>query len=255
MSPNTLGKKLVFVQVVFSILAGTFATAIYLQKIDFGWKEPRKDLYLRVPSEIDKRTAAVLEAARAKEMAMGTLKTAQAAWADVEPRYWQNHVWYTKELAKLRSDPNPFDAANPVKEVKFVVGVVQVDTPPDKARTGKPVLENPVPAILKSYDRYVEDLKLKQAEIDKVEVSIKQLAAKERDITFKLTGKDDTGAMVKIGLYALIVDEKKTQEQLKFETDYLQPLWVEALDRAELFYERRERLERTLAGMTLVNKK
>lgn len=257
MSANTLGKFLVFVQVVFSVLATTFAGAIYLQKIDWGWKEPRKDLYLRVPSEIDKRTAAVIEALRIKEMAMGkadmpgTLKASQAALAEAEPRFAQNHIWYAQNLVKLRSGPDPFDInADPVKEVKIVGGVVQLDTPIDKPRAGRPVLENPLPAIEKSYDKYAEDLKKIQDDIDKVEVNIKQLIAKEKETTFKLTGKDDAGMVVRIGLYTLFVDEKHMQDQMKFETDYLQPLWVEALDRAELFYERRERLEKTLAGMT-----
>jgi hypothetical protein len=246
MSANTLGKTLVFVQLIFSVLAGTFAAGIYMQRIDFGWKEPRKDLYLRVPSEIDKRTAAVQEALRAKDMSMSLLKTAQADRGNAEPRYWTNHAWYRQQLARLRSDPNPIDA----KEVKMLQGIIQVDTPPDKPRFGKPILENPVPGIQKSYDKYVEDLNAKQKEIDKVEESIKQIAVQERDITYKLTGKDADGKLVTFGLYALLVDEKKRQEQMKFETDYLQPLWVEALDRAELFLERKLRLERTLAGMT-----
>jgi hypothetical protein len=246
MSANTLGKTLVFVQLIFSVLAATFAAGIFLQRIDFGWKEPRKDLYLRIPSEIDKRTAAVQEALRAKDMAMSSLQNAQVARSNTEPRYWQNHVWYRQQLVRLRSDPNPIDA----KEVKMLQGIIQLDTPPDRPRLGKPILENPVPAIQKSYDKYVEDLNVIQKDIDKVEASIKQVAVQERDITYKLTGKDADGKAVTFGLYALLVDEKKRQEQMKFETDYLQPLWVEALDRAELFLERRQRLERTLAGMT-----
>lgn len=257
MSANTLGKTLVFFQVIFSVLAATFAAAIYLQKIDWGWKEPRKDIYVRIPSEIDKRTAAVLETLRLKDMAVGkpelpgTLKGALALRAVVEPYYPKNHLFYSAQLAKLRSDPNPFDVANnPVKEVKFDTGVVQLKTPIDKPRVGEPVLERPVPEIEKSYERYVADLKDIQGKIDKVEMAINDLLLKERDIAFKLTGKDDTGAMVKLGLYTLMVDEKAMQDQMKYETDYLQPLWVEALDRAELFYERRERLERTLKGMS-----
>lgn len=251
MSANTLGKFLVFVQVIFSVLAMTISAAIYLQKLDWGWKEPRKDIYVRVPSEIDKRTAAVIEALRVKENAMAPLKVAQAAHADAEPRFAANHLVYSKLLTKLRSDPNPYDVAtDPVKEVKIVGGVVQLETPIDKPRAGKPVLENPLPQILKSYDLYAEDLKVIQKDIDRLEVEIKDLVQKEKAITFKMTGKDDAGMQVRIGLYTLMNDEKQMQDQMKFETDYLQPLWVEALDRAELFYERRERLERTLAGMT-----
>ena len=44
MSPNSLGKLLVLINLAASVLFMTFAGAIFLQKVDWGWKEPRKDI-------------------------------------------------------------------------------------------------------------------------------------------------------------------------------------------------------------------
>ena len=53
MTANKIGKTLVFLNLVLSLMALTWAGAIFLQQVDWGWKEPRKEIDGRVPSEID----------------------------------------------------------------------------------------------------------------------------------------------------------------------------------------------------------
>src|SRR5262249_9751672 len=55
----------------------TFAVGIYTNRIDWGWREPQQDLGTRIPSEIDKRTAAVKMFLRHRDQVEAALNEAQ----------------------------------------------------------------------------------------------------------------------------------------------------------------------------------
>jgi hypothetical protein len=249
MSVNTLGKMLVLVHLVLSMFAMTWAASVFLQFTDWGWKEPRKDLDQRVPSEYDKRAAALKEALRARDMVYGPVKLTQATLREAEERFPLNHLWYEKELARLQNDPDPIE----VKEIEYEKGVLKLDTP--GKLIGKPVLENPVPAIQKSYAMYLEDLKKLQKEADAVTADIRSWVEKTKTITFNLNGLDDDGKKVKKGLYDLLDIESLAHSQIKYEMEYLQPKWVDALKEAETYRERRKRLEEALLDVKPGKKK
>lgn len=243
MSMNHIGKGLVFVHVTISLLAMGLAAGLFLRFIDLGWKEPRKDLDVRIPSEFDKRAAALRESYRVLASVTPFLKNAQAALTEVEPYLAQNHLWYQRELAKLRSDPNPIE----VKEVKYAGGVLVLD-PPGKP-FGKPEMGAKIDGLDKSQVAYEAELKKLQKNIDDVLKESADWIAKQKDVTFKLNGKDDTGKVVKTGLYALLDNEKQAQDQARFEKEYLTPIWVEALKEADVLRQRRLGLEETLARL------
>lgn len=241
MSVNTLGKLLVMLHVSFSMLALTWAASVYLQFTDWGWKEPRTDLGQRVPSEYVKRAAALKESLRARDLVYYTVKPAQANLREAEDRFPTNSLWYDSILAEMKSS-----AADKieVKEIKYTGGVLDLDTP-GKA-VGKPVLENPVPGVEKSLALYQEDLKKIFKESDVVTVETRKWVQEAKEITKRLTGLAEDGKRDKTGLYDLLIVETRNQAQAKFEMDYLQPLWVDALKEAELYRERRERLDDAL---------
>ncbi len=220
----------------------TFAGAIFLQKVDWGWKEPRKDITgtVRMPSEIDQRYAAVMQAHHAVALVMPGLGRGQADLADIEPRFPDNHRWYVKEIDRLKNDPGE---KIEIREFSFgKEGSPELDP----KVTGRPKLGNPVAGISKSYQKYAADLKGLQEKIDVTIKEIKDQIDKEEKLTFNLNGKDKTGKVVKDGLYALLERESKAQNMTKFEKEYLMPRWVGALEEVELFQVRRQRLDATI---------
>lgn len=237
---NSIGKSLVLIHVTLSLLALTWAAALLLQFIDWGWKEPRLDVNERVASEVDKRAAAITVAIRARNMELAPVKKSQEAMTAAMDRYAQNHLFYRNELERLKSAPGAIE----VKDVKLVDGVLDLDVP----RIGAPKLEQKIDGIDKSlveYERllYGKDALYKQ--IGDLEVELRDLTAKAEGITRQLNGVDEAGAKT-VGLYTLLEDEAQMQARLRFEKEYIQPQWAEALERAQEFLERRERLEKTL---------
>ena len=241
---NRIGKGLVLLHVAISLLALSWAAGLLLQFTDWGWKEPRTDLGQRVPSEYDKSVAAAKQAGKARDLALPSVRpgSARISLREAEESFPKNHLYYTQQLARLQSSPDPIEA----KAIKRA-GKIVLDTP-GKA-IGKPVLEEKIEGITKSYDSYVADLKKINEDIDKEVKEIRDWTDKARAITFVLNGKDDAKKEVTMGIYKLLDIEKKAQDQALFEKEYLQPIWARGLQEAELFMERRMYLQKTLDGM------
>ncbi len=248
MSKNHLGKGLVLVHLIISVLALTWAAALFLQFTDLGWKEPRQDLDLRVPSEFDKRAAALRESYRVLAGAAPFLKNSQKTLAEVEPQRAQNYLWYQQELARLRSAPNPIE----VKEIKYDQGLVVLDTPGKPY--GRPELGAKIDGLEKSQEAYENVLKKLHQEIGDTLKETSACLDKQKDLTEKLNGKGEKGKLEKKGLYVLLENEKKAQDQVRFEKEYLTPDWVSALKEADALRQRRQRLQRTLEGMQAASK-
>ncbi len=242
MNMNKLGKTLVLINVAFSVIALAFAIGVYTQEIDWGWKEPRKDLDgKRVAAEIVKRLVAHEEGLRSLTLVEPALSTASTALVAAEDRFWRNHLFYEYEIWRLRHDAKPIE----VKEVKLANGLPVLDTPGKKI--GAPVLEAPVPAIAKSQDAYMADLKRLHKEIEVVAQQIAGWIEKENDVTLKLDGvQDDKGRKIRPGLFDLIENEAQQQRQIKFERNYWQAIVLRTMEEAESFLDRRQRLESTL---------
>ena len=61
--------------------------------------------------------------------------------------------------------------------------------------------------------------------------------------------KDEDGKLVKVGMYELLEREKKTQQQVKDEMEYLQPKWAQELLDAQFLLTRQGRLDQRLAEL------
>ena len=245
MSPNSLGKLLVLINLAASVLFMTFAGAIFLQKVDWGWKEARKDItgQYRIPSEIDQRNAAVKEAHMGVALAMPGLLISQGELAAAQPRFPDNHRWYVKEIDRLKNDPG-----DKIEIRDFAIDKKTGAPDLDPKVSGRPKLGKPIAGLSKSYRKYTDDWKAVQEKIDVVIKDIKELIDKEEKLTFKLNGKDKAGKVVegKAGLYELLEREAKAQNEAKFRKEYLLPLWVGALQEVSSFQERRQQLEATI---------
>jgi hypothetical protein len=243
MSPNSLGKLLVLINLAAAMFFMTFAGAIFLQQVDWGWKEPRKDITgtVRIPSEIDQRNAAVKEAHNAVALVMPPLESSAKKLAEVEPNFPDNHRWYIMEIERLRNDP-----ADKIDIKDFIIA--KKKRTPELDEKGRPKQGAPIAGLNKSYKKYEADLRAIQEKIDVAIADITMLIAKEEQLTFVLNGKDKLGKVVKerAGLYTLLEIEADKQNKAKFEKEYLLPRWVGALEEVELFQVRRQRLDATI---------
>ncbi|MBI3407485.1 MAG: hypothetical protein HY040_03905 [Planctomycetes bacterium] len=242
MNMNNIGKGLVLVYTSATIVALAWAVGVYFQVTDWGWKEPRKEVEMRVASEFDKRVVAVNQANSAHELVFSAAKPAQAALREAENSFGANHLFYNQELKALQIGSGDLD----IKGVTFKDGKLELE---GKA-TSKPVLGEKIAGINKSYESYKKELKDLQDKIDMENKDVREWTEKLKDITFDLTGKDDTGKKVKTGLYDLMNAEKEAQDNALSEREYLRPHWARALEEAELFRAREVRMQQRLDELT-----
>lgn len=237
---NTLAKSLVALNLVLSLLAMTWALMIFLDVTDWGWKEPRQDLGQSVASEYEKSAAMFKRAVRARDAAWPAVTPARADLAEAQNYFPKNHLYYLAELRRIKESPEE------KIEVKVFKGPGLPLEPAGKKKVGRPVLDNPVPEVVKSQASYRKDVAELFTKIDAVEKQVRDLVEKTKKIDFQLTGKDDAGAEVQPGLYALVDAEYRTQAATKFEKEYLSPRWAQALEEARLYTLRRTGLEQSL---------
>lgn len=230
---NTLGKTLVFVNLTISLLAMSWAAAIFLQFVDWGWKEPRKYLDERLASEYDKRAAALAEAHRSAQLILPRVVPAQTSLGDAEKRFPSNHLFYVRKLDRLRNDPA---APIQIKEIKMAGGEAVLDRPV----IGQPIFESVAP-VTKSRIKYLADFKAVQDQIKGVSDQIEKMVKTEQALSLVLSGTDK-----KPGLYRLLDIEKEEQDRIKSEKEYVEPLWVSALREVDTYKVRQKRLETTL---------
>jgi len=237
---NFLGKFLVVVHVTLSILALTAAAFLLFLSTDWGRTQPRAEAIERVPSELDKRAAAAKLAIDAAKAGPGEAKKAQDYLHKTMDRFAQNHLFYRNRLEELRSGQGPIKAF----EVATKDDAVDLVEP----NIGRPK-ETELAGIEKSLEGYRAELKGEDAllkQIDAALVEVRSLIAANEKVTRHLQGLDAAGKKTGVGLYDLLEDEAKMQQQIRFERAYLQPQWAEALEQAQTYAERRAFLEQTL---------
>ena len=117
---NFLAKSLVLFHTVLSVAAMAWAVATVLQWKDFGRMEPNKEvleyskegepkLAVRHASMYDKSTAALTEAGRTRDRTFVHVKPAIESIQAKESFLPQNHLFYIKQLKRLRDEPDPIE--------------------------------------------------------------------------------------------------------------------------------------------------
>lgn len=246
---NIFAKSLVALHLVLSLMALTWALMVFMDVTDWGWKEPRQDLGQSVASEYEKSTGMFKRAVRARDAAWPAVTPARADRAEAQNYFPKNHLYYLAELRRLKESPDE------KIEVKGFKGPGLPLEPAGKPKVGRPVLGELVPGVVKSQVSYRKDRAELLTQIDAVEKQVRDLVEKTKKIDFQLTGKDDAGAEVQPGLYALVDAEYRTQAAAKFEKEYLSPRWAQSLEEARLYTLRRTGLEKSLRRLQDAMKK
>ncbi|MSQ93315.1 MAG: hypothetical protein EXR98_02025 [Gemmataceae bacterium] len=248
---NNLAKSLVLLHTVLSVAGMGWAIMLTLQGRDLGWMEPYQEVFsygqdgkpkagetARYASEYDKSLAALQDAARVRDRTYVAVKPAIDSIRTAEPYLANNHLYYVAELKRLR------EATEKIVVRRNKEAGAVLETP----IIGKPVPEDQALAnITESHATYMQNLKkiigevhpktLKktQGDIDGVEADIRKLATDTKELTFQLTGTDETNKYVQPGLYQLTDQEFKAQSQLKVEIEEIRPNWSKAVEQSRLF--------------------
>src|SRR5262245_14697455 len=146
---NNLGKSLVLVNLALSLLGLGWAVAAFLSPVDWGRTEARKAPHNpseRVAAKIDERLAMLEHVKKQVKPAVDRPAQAQARVSAAEGAFGSNHLWYVKELDRLRF--SPADVKVEVKEVK--VGPDGMPSVSAAQPYGVPVMDKVVPGIEKS---------------------------------------------------------------------------------------------------------
>ncbi len=106
---NNLGKTLVLINLVLSILLLSWAALLVLHPVDWGWAEPRKAFGSagekkdneRIASKIDERIAAYSKFHEAKQLALPNVQPAQDRLNQSAHYLGFNRRLYRAELARL----------------------------------------------------------------------------------------------------------------------------------------------------------
>jgi hypothetical protein len=251
---NYFGKALVLVNLLLSGFGLAWAVAVYTDRTDWGWKDPRQHLGTdRVASEIDKRTALIKDVLPVVAAADKGVDAYQKALTSHQVVLAANHQWYNAALKQLE------DAAGKIDVLEIKVGKQGVEVDP---QTLRPVLDKKVTftdadkkttEVDRSTASYRAELQEDQGKAEKVQAAIRQWVEKQKDLTLRLDGtRDEAGKVIRPGLYTLLNHENEVQESLKKEMAYLRPRWVQELVDAQLLLERQDSLRARLAELKAV---
>jgi hypothetical protein len=249
---NTLGKALILVFTIGCLMGLMLAYVVYFEFIDWGRSVPRvvagesgkgapgaNDM--RVASEYDKSKVIFDNAKGDRDLAVPPLVPAEVALRESQDRFAQNHLFYVAQLRNLESGVGDIEVKRLPPEG------IPTDTP-GKA-IGKPIPTVKMPELKRSMLGYDAMLKDELAKLKPLDDQVRELAKKNSDITYQLTGKNDKGEKVTHGLYELVDLEYKTQQRLLAEYNYVQPQWASIVEDARRYGTRRTSLEGTLSGL------
>jgi hypothetical protein len=259
MNANVIGKTLVFFNLIVSLLAMTWGAGIFLQQLDWGWKEPRKELGMRIPSEYDKRALVLNMVYDGYLKVKPALQPARDSLDKTRVMLAPNHLLYVQKLSELDDGPDPIKVLrlDYIKGVLKLTGDEKTDpfrlNPPDfgRAVSGRPGGPREDDPIAKSFKGYYEELDKLRKKSNNTFAQALELAKKDKGLTQRLTGyeeKDEkTGEVDMIpGLYELQEIEKKLQKQFKAEMEYIKPIRELAVNDATRFLVQKADLEEQL---------
>jgi hypothetical protein len=250
---NQVGKALVLVTLVLSVVLMTWALILVVQPVDYGWKEPRKvwatspegkkEPNERIAAKIDERVAGYEKLREARANAVAWARKAAENLAKANGGFGYNHLHYQREAERLWQAPGTI----PFAEIKYNKdGTLALKRTPGK-EWDMPIWDQPVPGVDKSYMQYLLDLWKKAKEIEAVSKRIAKGHELQEKLTVRLNGvRGKDGKVVEPGYYDLLELEAEKKKKLREQVEYEQPLWVVELFNAQYLRERRQRLEKRL---------
>jgi hypothetical protein len=221
-----LGKTLLYLNLVFSLMMAFMAYGLYHNRIDWSnnkGKEPQFE------GELVRRAAQVSDLSKGFPPAESAWRDASEGLAAQEKVRKDDEVWYYKEMEHLRDGAKETD---PARTVEFKNNVPVLDAKnlpkmvPTKDRFGNP---------LRSMTKYAKDIDTTLNEIALALTKYDALVKEDASLTQKIVGPK--------GLQQRLVDERVKQTNLELEQKSVAPLLVNSVVESELILKRTKALE------------
>jgi hypothetical protein len=274
---NFVGKSLVMLHTMLSLMGMAWALMIIFQSRDLGYASPNMDVLettqdgapkkaIVYASEYDRSLAALTDAGRTRDRVYAQVQPAIDSVRSAEPFLSDNHLFYVAQKKRLMESKTPIE----VRRLKN--GGLTLEAP-----LGKPIPEQNVVALTfhdastdmkgnievkdrtefltKSLEMYAEDLKVllghidpktkkvTKGKIDLIEEEIQGIVERTQEYTYQLTGKNKLDEYEQPGLYKLFDLEFDAQTRIKKEQDDIKPYWSQAIEKARLLRYRKLDLE------------
>ncbi len=229
----TAGKIMVFLTLALSCIFTAYALVVFTQSPNWGWDKAKapKEFGQPVPSELDKRKAALERLAAERARALAALETARKNLALAEKNIAKNQLWYAQELEKVQAGKD-FD----IKSIqKNDAGLWEKEDADGKPKFGKVVAK-------KTYENYLTELRGLMVEITKLKDDVDASIVKQKNLTEQLDGATDKMGKKQKGLYALIEVERNVQKRALEELEELKPSYFQELVDSQLLLKRQESL-------------
>jgi hypothetical protein len=247
---NFIGKGLVLIHTILCLFGLGLALLVYFEFVDWGRSTPRLiagepakggPTGTRIASEFDKSLVIYQDALAGRNLVLAPIQPTEDSLREVEGRLGPNHLFYVAELKRLRS------ASEPIEVKGFPIGPAPTDAP-GKAY-GKAVPSVKVEGLERSIAASQEELKQELAKLDPLQEQLRELAKKNSDVTYQVTGRDEKGVKRTHGIFELVNQEFDTQQRLKAEREFIQPYTASVVEEARRYGIRRQGLEDTLNGL------
>ncbi|HEV3258301.1 MAG TPA: hypothetical protein VG013_15585 [Gemmataceae bacterium] len=234
-----LGKVLVVINLVLSLVLAGLALGIYTNRID--WSGPLKPVSGEAAQgELGKRKDEFQHWLTLVNSADSDWQQETAALVGVEKQRPADQKWYADQLDILEGrDRNGKDVRGPIAELAYdpKSGQLGVDN------TGHPKLLR-IP--LQSRQTYLRDLASKRIAIDKEIEIIANLQTQQEALTLEINGVEGKQR----GLRNLIAEAKRATMDSEAEVKYLEPLLINRLVEGQLLAKRRDGLEARVKLLT-----
>jgi len=229
-----LGKILVLLTVLLSVLCLVFALGVFTNSINWGWKPEfqRQEFGTKVASEIDKRKATLQDLAESRKRFSAAWLTARAKMIKSEANIAKDQLRYVDEVNRIQEGTDSKIAEiTTKKENKWL-------TEKNK-KIGQPLFQGD---LTKSYIKYRNEIEALTTEITEMKEKILAIVNKEKDYTEKLIGKEEKKGKREKGLYALIRLEEEIQHRAEEEIKDLRDIYVQEQVDSELYLRRQRSL-------------
>jgi hypothetical protein len=229
-----LGKILVLLNVLLSVLCLVFALGVFTNSINWGWKPEfqRQEFGTKVASELDKRKATLQDLAESRKRFSAAWLTARAKMIKSEANIAKDQLRYVEEVDRIQKGADSKIAEiTTKKENKWL-------TEKNK-KIGQSLFQGD---LTKSYQRYLDEIRGLTKEITEMKEKILAILDKEKDYTEKLIGKEEKKGKREKGLYALIRLEEEIRHRAEEEIKDLRDIYVQEQVDSELYLRRQRSL-------------
>jgi hypothetical protein len=242
MNATTIGKSLIFINVILSIVFASWALGIFTNRIDWPGGGTPSVPGERALGEVGKRDKEIKEAEGASKLATGNWQAWSKALKNVETvQRPQARTWFATKLKSLEEGANPVTSLAYATDGKLQVGA-----------EGKPI---PGPGGTPLVSRAA--FRKQMADID---AKILQLVAQAKNdltsaeaLTIQINGIREGNLVKQKGLRDLLAELAQARQNAIDETEYVRPFRFNRQAEAELLQKRQASLAQRIEELKNVS--